>query len=91
MPSATLQAPDHGKVLRLCRDALRRIAQYRLEPVLDKRMRELGERKEFLDADEHAESMAFVWFAEQLTHEKLEAEIAIQRLESAYPELASTP
>lgn len=88
MASATLQAPDHGKALRSCRDALRRIAQYRLDPVLDKRMLELGERKEFLNADEHAELMAFVAFTEQRTHEKLEAEIALQRLESAYPELA---
>jgi hypothetical protein len=90
MASPTLRAPDEKSALGSCRDALRRIAACRLDPVLDKRMLELGERKEFLDADEHAELMAFAAFTEQRTQEKLEAEIALQRLESVYPELAST-
>ena len=88
MAAATLDAPDHANALRSCRNALRRIAGYVLDPVLDKRMLELGERKEFLDANEHAELMAFVAFTEQRTQEKLEAEIALRRLESVYPELA---
>lgn len=54
-------------------------------------MLELRERKEFLDTDEHADLTAFVAYTEQRAREKLEAEIALQRLESVYPELANTP
>jgi hypothetical protein len=89
MPSSTLQAPDETRALRSCRNALRRIANYALDPILDRRMLEMGERKEFLDADEHAELMAFVAFTEQRTLEKLEAQVALQRLDAVYPELAS--
>ena len=54
-------------------------------------MLELGERKEFLDATEYAELMALVSFAQQRTLEKLEAEVALKRLESVYPDLGSMP
>jgi hypothetical protein len=77
--------------LQACQVALRRIAGYVLDPALDQRMRELGERKEFLDPSEHAELLALVAFTQQRTREKLEAELALQRLEAACPELAAVP
>lgn len=91
MTTLTQRAPDEANALRKCRDALRRIARYTLDPILDKRMLELGERKEFLDAAENAELLAFVAFAEDRTIEKLEAEVALQRLISVYPELGNNP
>jgi hypothetical protein len=60
--------------------ALRRIARYRLEPSLNRRMRELGERKEFLGKKEHAELLALLAFTQQRTLEKLEARAALKRL-----------
>ena len=45
--------------------ALRRLARYKLEPSLSRRMQSLGERKEFLDKDEHDELLALVAFAQR--------------------------
>lgn len=74
--------------LKSCHMALRRIADYALDPNLDLRLRTLGENKEFLSDGEHAELMTLVAFTQQRTVEKLEAELALRQLEAAYPELA---
>ena len=89
MSSATIEAPHRTNALRACQTALRRFAGYQLDPAIDQRMLDLGERKVTLDSAEYAELMALVAFANKRTIEKLEAEVALQRLESAYPELAS--
>lgn len=91
MGSTTLEPPDRTKALRACREALRRIANYELDPAIDRRMLDLGERKETLNAAEHAELLALIALTQRRTVEKLEAEVALQRLESAYPELATSP
>jgi hypothetical protein len=59
--------------------------------VLDQRLRELGERKEFLSPGEYGELMALVGFTQQRSIEKLEAEVALRHIEAACPELASAP
>jgi hypothetical protein len=78
-------------VLQTCERALRRVAEYRLDPALDQRLRDLGERKEWLSAAEHEELLAFVAFTQQRSLEKLEAEAALQDLQTARTELAQTP
>jgi hypothetical protein len=75
-------------VLQSCERALRRVAEYRLDPALDQRMRDLGERKEWLSAAEHEELLALVTFTQQRTLEKLEAEAALQNLQAACAELS---
>jgi hypothetical protein len=69
--------------LRTCERVLRRVADYRLDPALDQRLRDLGERKEWLSQAEHDELLALVAFTQQRTLEKLEAEAALQELQSA--------
>jgi hypothetical protein len=69
--------------LRTCERVLRRVADYRLDPALDQRLRDLGERKEWLNKAEHDELLALVAFTQQRTLEKLEAEAALQQLQSA--------
>ena len=54
-----------------------------LEPSPHRRMRELGERKEFLSRAEHEELLALVNFAHKRTIEKLEAQAALDRLRTA--------
>ena len=88
---STLEVPDQAKALHACRAALQRIAEYKLDPAIDQHMLDMGERKESLDPAQHAELMALVAFTQQRTVEKLEAQVALQRLESAYPELATSP
>ena len=69
--------------LRTCERALRRMADYRLDPALDRRMRDLGERKEWLSPAEHDELLALVVLTQQRTLEKLDVEAALQELQSA--------
>jgi hypothetical protein len=71
--------------------ALRRVAAYTLPPELDRRLLELGERKESLTPDERAELLAWVAFTQQRSAEKAEAELALRRLTDVFPELASRP
>ncbi|HTU22314.1 MAG TPA: hypothetical protein VMG10_30020 [Gemmataceae bacterium] len=77
--------------LQTCERALRRVADYRLDPALDQRLRDLGERKEYLSAAEHEELLALVAFTQQRTLDKLEAEAALRDLQNACVELAQTP
>lgn len=75
-----LDAFQLRSVLQRCERALRRVADYRLDSVLDNRLRALGERKEWLSAVEHDALLALVAFTQQRTLEKLEAEAALQEL-----------
>jgi hypothetical protein len=69
--------------------ALRRLARYKLEPPLERRMHALGERKEFLGKEEHDELVALVTFAQRRSVEKLEAQVALQRLNEILPDVAA--
>ena len=83
---------DGGRLqsaIRSCERALRRVADYRLDPALDQHLRDLGERKEWLSRAEHDELLALVAFTQQRTLEKLEAEAALQDLQTACAELAT--
>ena len=88
MSTLSLPDPPLRSALVTCQSALRRIAGYVLDPALDELLRDLGERKEFLSPAEHAELMALVNFSHRRTQEKLEAELALQQLHAACPELA---
>jgi hypothetical protein len=48
-------------------------------------MHEWGERKEFLSPGEHEELLALVDFTHKRTLEKLEAQAALERLQTALP------
>ncbi|MCE9562501.1 MAG: hypothetical protein K8U57_10660 [Planctomycetes bacterium] len=69
--------------------ALRRVAEYELPSELDRRVLELGERKETLTADERAELLAWVAFTQARSAEKLAAQVALSRLAAVYPELTT--
>jgi hypothetical protein len=59
---------------------LRRMARYKLDSAVQRRLLKLGERKEFLGKEEHDELLALVAFSEQRSIEKLEAQVALKRL-----------
>ena len=71
----------------LCIRSLRGLAQYELDDSLQRRLSDLGERKEFLDAAEHEELVSLVSFAERRTQEKLQAQLALRRLGEFLPDL----
>lgn len=75
-----------GKGLR----ALHHVAAYELEEGIQKRMLELGERKENLSESEYEELTALVKFAEQRQIEKLEAQLALKALGKFVPELLAS-
>src|SRR5271157_2529320 len=75
-----------------CARALRPVADYQLEPALDdRRLRDLGERKEFLSPEEHAELIDLVAFSQRRSIEKLGARLALRRLNEIAPEVVSGP
>jgi hypothetical protein len=93
MPESTLieSAAKAGarfdSVIGQCATALRHLADYELEPDINQRMRDLGERKESLSPEEHAELEALVTFGEKRAIEKLEAQAALKNLGETLPEL----
>jgi hypothetical protein len=93
MPKKSSLPPEIKKELKTALSptvaALKRLAEFELEPSIDRRMQRLGERKEFLGKEEHAELMALVTFAQRRTIEKLEAEVALKRLRELLPELVN--
>ncbi len=84
-------ATDLEPALRTARQALRRIADFQLDPFLNDRLLDLGERKEFLTSAEHDELVALATFSQRRAVEKLEAELALQQLEAAAPNLGEAP
>jgi hypothetical protein len=91
MSSSILGEPARRDALESSTSALRRLAGYTLPPELDRRILELGERRESLSPQEKAELMAWVKFTQERSLEKAEAEVALQRLASGFPELAGRP
>jgi hypothetical protein len=89
MATVSTEDPQFQRAIQACAVALRRVADYELDPSLHRRMCELGERKEFLSPAEHEELLALVEFAHKRTLEKLEAQAALDRLRAALPDLLS--
>ena len=87
MTTVSTEDPQFQSAIQACAVALRRMAAYELDLSLTRQMRELGERKEFLSQAEHDELLALVDFAHQRTIEKLEAQVALDRLRTALPDL----
>lgn len=83
--------PQFQSAIQACAVALHKMADYELDPLLRKRMHELGERKEFLSPEEHAELLVLVDFAHKRTIEKLEAQTALTRLRTVLPGVLPDP
>jgi len=83
--------PEFRQALDLCVGALHRLADYELDPAVNRRMQELGERKEWLDEGEHEELLSLVAFSEKRSLEKLEAKLALERLGEFLPEATMQP
>jgi len=89
--SDAIQLPEFESALGRSVQALRRLAQFELEPAIQRRMLELGERKERLSAEEHEELLALVEFSEQRSIERLEAQVVLRQLEGMLPDLVEAP
>jgi hypothetical protein len=89
MAASSNPDPQFRDALDACVIALPHLAAYELNPVLERRMLDLGERKEFLSPAEHEELLALVDFAQKRSVEKLEATLALERLSNAMPGLVS--
>ncbi len=90
---ATMSAPNlrvHS-ALEMCVGTLSKLANYRLEASFQRRLDDLGERKEFLGSDEHDELLALVEFSQRRSVESLEARLALSRLREAFPDAVLIP
>jgi hypothetical protein len=77
-------------VLRECIVALRRVAEYRLPPAMDRRLLWLSENKEKLSEAERDELLALIEFAEECTEEKLHPRLALKRVSETWPQLVQS-
>ncbi len=91
MSTAATIEPVRNKAINTSVSALRRMAGYVLPTELDRRILDLGERKEELSEDEHAELLAWVQFTQERSVEKHEAQLALRELASAFPDVTSQP
>ncbi len=89
MATVSTEDPQFQLAIQACTVALRRMADYELEPSLHRRMQALGKRKEFLSQGEQEELLALVDFAHKRTIEKLESQAALDRLRVALPGVLS--
>lgn len=80
MATASDIHPNFESAIALCASTLGKIADYELEPSLQQRLQDLGERKEFLSPKEHEELSTLVNIAQRRTIESLEAKLALKRL-----------
>ena len=91
MATISTTDPEVHSALETCIGALSKVANYRLETPLQRRLEDLGERKEFLGQAEHEELLALVEFGQRRTIEALEARLALRRLRDAFPDAIATP
>ena len=91
MATPAVTEPAWEAALTASTAALRHLANYSLPAALDRRILDLGERKESLAPAERDELFAWVAFTQQRSAEKLEAEVALKRLTAVCPELAAKP
>jgi delta 1-pyrroline-5-carboxylate dehydrogenase len=90
MATTSVENDRLQQALQACVIPLRQLARYQLEPPLVQRLEAMGERKEFLSPEEHAELIALVQFAQRRQVEKLQAEVALERLRAACPDLVES-
>jgi len=86
MSALAASDPQVQSALRECVRTLERVASYRLPPALEQRIQELGENKEFLGTPAHEDLLALVALVRQRSVEKLEADLALQKLRAVLPE-----
>lgn len=91
MPTLSTSEPQFQLAFSSCVAALKRMATYDLDPPLARRLQDLSERKEFLGSEEYEELMALVRFSQQRSVEKLEAQLALNRLGEILPEMLDHP
>lgn len=91
MTTVSIVDPQFQSAIQACAVALHRLADYELDPPLQRRLHELGERKELLTIAEHEELLALVDFVHKRTIEKLEAQVALSRLRTVIPGVVPDP
>jgi hypothetical protein len=85
MAAVSIDNSQLHSTLQTCAATLRKLAEYELDPILDERLHQLGEQKEFLSQAEHEELLALVDFVQKRTVEKLEARGALESLHLTFP------
>ena len=75
------------KALRACAEALRVAVDYRLPNLLQRKLRKALDEKERASPTEHREFLVLVEPAQERSLQKVKAQVALQQLLQAFPEL----
>ena len=84
---ATRSTSTRRKALRACADALRVAADYRLPSSLQRKLRKALDEKERASPSAHRELLVLVEAAQERSLQKVKAQVALQQLLEAFPEL----
>ena len=89
MVQRTASAPKQtlDSLIQECAAALQRVAEYKLPPVMDRRLLLLSENKESLTPSERDELHALITLSEDRTIDKLQAQVLLRRLAEACPQI----
>jgi hypothetical protein len=91
MSAVLSSSPEFHAAVEACAAALQRVAESDLSPAMRNRLHALGARKDLLNEQEHAELMALVDFANKRQVERLESQLALNRLRDALPDFFPEP
>ena len=84
---ATRSTSARRKALRSCAEALRVAVDYRLPNLLQRKLRKALDEKERVSPSEHRELLVLVDAAQERSLQKVKAQVALQQLLQAFPEL----
>jgi hypothetical protein len=91
MATATIKAANgsaqRDRALGACADALKQVANYRLPPALERKLRRMLDAKESLTPRERRELLALVELAQVKSLEMVKARVALDLLAAAFPYL----
>ncbi len=85
--TTTQSASTRHKALRACAQALRLTADYQLPIALQRKLRKVLEEKELASPSGHRELLMLAETVQERSLQKVKAQVALQQLLQAFPEL----
>ena len=91
IPTRKGMASDKRQALQICAEALRHAAERRLPRPLERKILKMIEAKESLTDAEHEQLVTLVGVSQEQSLQKVKAQVALELLHKAYPDLKGKP
>ena len=87
VPVPNEREPAKRQALGACIEALRQVAEKKLPQPLERKIRKMIDAKESLTGAEHEQLLTLVEVAQEQSLQKVKAQVALELLRDAYPDL----